>query len=369
MVEVAGGTYTGYNSIEMDPSKNSATSPVTFVADGEAHFAAEGDVAKRFDVSGDHVSFEGDFTFDYVRVTPKYWADSRGPKDVSFEGTWIHSMQVFGMVDGVNLSGNRFGPNNLFGNTGATKNSQTGSDDILDFYWGGAPFWDPDKVNTNIKVIGNTFNGAYHSWNGSHSDCIQFTLAASTVVAGNTFTNCYDETIMVKGDNGYLEGLTIENNYMDSPKNGTDPYAIQVTGDRPCIDCTIRFNSIPDNDYARLALLSSGSTAEPNTGSRVYGNIDSVMDTGSNCSTSVANSWSWNYNVFMGSSGTCGSHATATNGQVYAHPTQLDPTLASSSAAVDYFQGTGMPVPSSDIDGTARPQGGHPDVGAYELVH
>ncbi|MGZ4299585.1 MAG: choice-of-anchor Q domain-containing protein [Solirubrobacteraceae bacterium] len=40
--------------------------------------------------------------------------------------------------------------------------------------------------------------------------------------------------------------------------------------------------------------------------------------------------------------------------------------LSSGSKAVDLYQGS-APVPATDIDGTHRPQGGHPDAGAFEV--
>ncbi len=356
VVEVEGGTYLGYQALDHDPAKDSRTDRVTFVADAPVHFDAQGDVSQRLDVFGDHVAFEGAFQFDYVRVTPRLWASNDGADDIEFKGTWIHVLQDLGRTHGLYLYNNQLGPNNIFGYTGGAKTSATGSDDILDFYWGGTPFWDPDQVNTDIEVVGNHFDGAYHSWDGSHSDCIQFTLASNVLIARNTFSHCYDETIMAKNDQGALARITIENNFLGRPVSQTDPYTIQAS---PCQDCTIRFNSTPPDAYL-IFKVQSASTA---TAESIYGNLTRVDAT--QCSATQGDGWKWDGNLFISPSETCGANAATVATPMYVNAAAGDLRLQPGSSAVGAYRGS-APAPLEDIDGTARPQD-HPDVGAYEM--
>jgi hypothetical protein len=137
----------------------------------------------------------------------------------------------------------------------------------------------------------------------------------------------------------------------------------------------VRFNSLPLD--AALAFLNSGSPANPNLGSAVYGNI--TPNDKSQCALSIANGWAWDSNVFVGEGGTCGTNA-ATISDPYRNSGSLDLRLRKGNSAINLFVGS-QPVPATDISGTRRPQGrrdrsgpdrwrgikDRPDMGAFEV--
>jgi hypothetical protein len=352
-VAVESGTYTDPASIAYQSTK---TSPhdVTFEAIGHVHVSIT-EPARPFAIAGDHITIEGNFEFDRVILRDD---THDGADDITFKGTQIHAVALCGDADYVNFYNNRFGPNNLWGYTGS-KNTGAGEDDFGSLNCNGG--YSPDHTNTHLGIVGNRFDGAYHSWDGSHSDCIQFTLGADVLIARNTFRNCQDETIILNGDQGHLSNFTIENNYLGRPLATTNPFPVQISGSEPCTGCTVRFNSLPTG--ASLAFLNSGSPANPNTGSMVYGNI--TLNHRSQCALSRANGWTWDSNVFVGSAGTCGTNA-ATISNPYRNSSTLDLRLVAGSSAINRFAGSEA-VPATDINGTPRPQGSRPDVGAHEV--
>lgn len=351
-VAVEGGTYTDTASIGFQSSKTSPED-VIFEANGRVHVSLT-DPIQPFVISGDHITFKGQFEFDRVFLSDD--ANS-GADDITFRGTQIHAIAVCGQSDYDNFYNNRFGANNLWGSTGST-HTGAGDDNFDSYYCSGG--YDPNQANTHLRIVGNRFDGAYHSWDGSHSDCIQFTLGADVLIARNTFRNCQDETIILKGDQGHLSNFTIENNYLGRPLGVTNPFPVQIAGSEPCTGCVLRFNSLPVD--AQLAFLNSGSPSNPNTNSIVYGNI--TVNHSGQCAISVANGWTWDSNLFIGG-GTCGTRAVTTSNP-YRNSSALDLRLVRGSSAINGFAGPET-VPATDIDGTLRPQGRRPDMGAHEV--
>lgn len=349
-VEVEGGTYGEEPGIGYQAK--GSTADVTFVANGPAHLSRSGPTDP-FVIAGDHIAFLGRFEFDRIYLRD----DAHGGADgISFRRTQIHGVLLCGDSDYDTFVNNRFGPNNLWGNAGPTNGS--GDDDFDAYDCNGG--YQPTHANTNLQIIGNRFDGAYRTWEGSHSDCIQFTLGDHVLIARNTFRNCFNETVMIQGDQGHLSHFVIENNYLGRPLSSTDPFPIQITGPEPCIGCSIRFNSLPVG--AQLSHLIAGSPSNPNAGSTVYGNI--TENRASDCSLSQANGWTWDSNVFISGAGTCGSRASTTSNP-YRDSAGLDLRLVPGSAPINAFSGPEA-VPATDIDGTRRPIGGRPDAGAYE---
>lgn len=362
-VKVEGGVYTAPQEVRFDSTKAAASEPVTFVATENAHFVVPKPTNSFFTkIKASNITFQGPFEFDYLYVRE----DTSKMSNITFQGTWIHHLTEGGHVTGLNLYNNRMGPNNLWPSTGASRTGETGPDDILNlgierscespaqcFSWSAE----------DLNIVGNSFDGAYHSWNGSHSDCIQFTVGQSGHIAGNTFQNCQSETLIVEGAIGPLENIMIENNYLGRPLDSTDPYPIQIG---PCTNCAIRFNSVPSTG-SLLYPLDANAGVGPSAGSnaRIYGNIAGSYD-GGQCSHSKTRGWEWSYNLFLGSGGTCGSNSTATSTIPYADQSTLDLSISPGSAAAGLYRGS-APAPTTDINGTPRPvSGGFPDVGAYE---
>jgi hypothetical protein len=353
-VAVKGGTYPDTPSIAHQATKTSPA-PVLFEAIGQVRLAVA-DPVNPFEIAGDHLAFRGRFEFDRVFLVD----DSHDGSDhITFRGTHIHSVVLCGSVDDAGFYNNRFGPNQLWGYTGP--NHTGAGDDIFDSFYCHDGGFNPEHTNTNLRIVGNQFDGAYRSWDGSHSDCIQFTLGAAVLIARNTFRNCQDETIILKGDQGHLSQFTIENNYLGRPLGRTNPFPVQISGSEPCTGCTLRFNSLPVD--AQLAFLNSGSPANPNSNSVVYGNI--TLNHPDQCAISLANSWTWDSNLFLSGGGTCGTNAATTN-DPYRDSSTLDLRLVPGSSAINQFTGA-QSVPATDINGTRRPQGRRPDAGAFEV--
>ena len=358
-IEVAGGTYNTQQTVDYDPAKAGASEPVTFIATENVHFAAALPTAPfRTNIRGTDLTFSGHFEFDYLYIRE----DAHKTSNITFEHTWIHHLTDGGELNGLNLLDNRLGPNNLWAHTGAEHTGNTGPDDILDF--GIERDCSPTECFshsvTDLNIVGNNFNGAYHSWNGSHSDCIQFTVAQDAYIADNTFQNCENETLIFGANIGLLANVVIENNYFARPLNVNNPYAIQMA---PCTNCTIRFNSVASN--GSLFFASGSDQGVPTaSGERIYGNIAGFYD-GGQCTQSERAGWSWKYNLFIGSSGACGTNAAATPDPQFADQSSLDLQIPTSSAATDFYRGS-EPIPTADITGFSRPQGGFPDAGAFE---
>ena len=344
LVEVEAGDYPAKQMLGYDPSKDGASEPVTFVAEGHAHFiAAEPTGVHWTDVGASHIAFQGDFEFDFVVIRN----DEHAMSEITFRETWIHHLSEMGNLNGLNLYRNKMGPNTLWPSTGDALGPNTGPDDILDLGIGkvcanpAACFAYSAK---NVDIVGNTFDGAYHSWSGSHSDCLQYTVGQSGYIAGNTFRNCQDETLILRDNLGGLANITIENNNLGRPIAAADPYAIHMS---PCTNCVVRFNSVPSSGSLLYASASVQGTTS-SSGDEVYGNIAGRAD--SQCEATTSQGWDWEYNLFTSGSGTCGAHAVES---------------ATPSDAVDFYRGSAS-VPATDIDGTHRPQGGYADAGAVE---
>jgi hypothetical protein len=344
-VEVEAGDYPAQQTLRYDSSKAEASEPVTFVANGHAHFiAAEPTSSYWTNVGAGHIAFQGDFEFDFVTIRN----DEHAMSEITFRETWIHHLSEMGNVDGLHLLDNRMGPNNIWPSTGTTLKANTGPDDILNMGIGkvcASPAACFAYSAKNVDIVGNAFNGAYHSWSSSHSDCLQYTVGQSGYIAGNTFQNCQDETLILRDNQGGLANITIENNYLGRPTEATDPYAIHLS---PCTNCIVRFNSVSPGGSLLYASASAQGTPST-TGEEVYGNIAGRYD--GECAATTAQGWNWDYNLFVGGIGTCGTHGVE--------------STTPASAAVDLYRGS-APVPATDIDGTPRPQGRYADAGAVE---
>ena len=359
-VEVEAGDYSAQQTLEYDPSKAGASEPVTFVTKGHAHFKATEPTSSYWtNVGASHIAFQGDFEFDFVVIRN----DEHAMSEITFRETWIHHLSEMGNLNGLFLYNNKMGPNTIWPSTGAALKTNTGPDDILNMGIGKVcpnPTACFAYSAKNVSIVGNAFDGAYHSWSSSHSDCIQYTVGQSGYIAGNTFRNCQDETLILRDNLGGLANITIENNYLGRPTEATDPYAIHMS---PCTNCVVRFNSVPSSGSLLYASASVQGTTS-GSGDEVYGNIAGHYD--GQCEATTAQGWDWDYNLFIGGGGICGTHAATTSNPLYIDLGSLNLAISPGSKAVDFYRGS-APVPTDDIGGTLRPQGEYPDAGAFEL--
>jgi hypothetical protein len=312
-VGVESGDYPA-QQIDVDPSKATAAR-VRFTALGPVQLAS---VAL---MNAKHLRFEGSFEVNM------FFADGRGArgtvKDVELDGLHIHSSALQGVQD-FKLLNSEMGPNAFTAAPGY-------QDDIL--YFGTA-------MSSNVLIEGNRFHDATHPKPTSHTDCIQFTMGTDVTIRRNTFQRCYDQSMIIKGDQGALTRFTLENNFVDRPVAPSSAFGLQIAGTTPCEDCNVLNNTFLGVPRLEAPLIGRGV---------VYGNLAENGGSGS-CSNSLAQGWTWSSNVFEHAA--CGANAYAIPGgdAHFVDRANLDLHLLSSSAAI----GRGDPAvlhPSDDYDG------------------
>jgi hypothetical protein len=124
-------------------------------------------------------------------------------------------------------------------------------------------------------------------------------MGVDVTIKGNTFERCYDQTIIIKGDQGELTRFTIEGNTVGQPDFG--PFGLTLTGDdTPCQDCTVTGNTFMG--APRIDAPADGT-------SRVTANtLEAYAE--NLCSDSMERGWQWDANTFE-SPDPCGTNATA----------------------------------------------------------
>jgi hypothetical protein len=150
-----------------------------------------------------------------------------GPlSDVELDGLHIHTAALQGVQD-FKLLNSEMGPNAFTAAPGY-------QDDIL--YVG-------TRMSSNVLIEGNRFHDATHPKSSSHTDCIQFTMGTDVTIRRNTFRRCYDQSLIIKGDQGALTHFTLENNFIDKPVASTSNFGLQIAGNTPCTRCKVINNS------------------------------------------------------------------------------------------------------------------------------
>jgi chitodextrinase len=359
IVEVAGGTYSA-QAILYDPSK---TSPVPVVI----RPAASATVVLRGLKLGTHV-MSGDgarnLTIKDMRIRTE---DGRKTNAVAFAGS-------------NNVRWENFDASNFYLNGVKNFTVQGGN-------WGPCISSDNQPADrcSNSKVDGNSYpygnenvviDGAYfHDYrivlgSGAHFECMFLNGGRNIVVRNSTFTNCAFYDIFVARRSGDpFDGLTIENNWFDTPWNEATSGPRQVRdgavafshgGSRnyPWKNVVVRFNSFHSTTGISWNEDGGSYTTSNN---RAVGNILENQS----CDTSR---WNYAYNLMYGIK--CGatdasigpSFPYVSDGHLPAGDWHL-----SGGVAVDFVPvGQAGSSLDHDIDGDPRPIGAARDAGADE---
>jgi hypothetical protein len=180
----------------------------------------------------------------------------------------------------------------------------------------------------------------------AHSDCIQFTAGIDVTIRNNRFLNCEHADLMIKGDQGPIDGFLIENNFFDRTLSAYYSINLYETS-RGCRDVLMRNNTALQN--IRLDACTGGT---------MTGTIQPSMSSNTCSQATVKLDW----NVYE-SGQKCGPNDVV-SAITYVDRANFDLRLRSGSAAID--RGNPSSYASDDIDGQARPKGGAPDAGAHE---
>jgi hypothetical protein len=283
--------------------------------------------------SAKHLLIDGDFEVGI------FYTDGRGSggfvQDVELNGVHLRSGALQAVKD-FKILNSELGPNGW-------TTDPTRQDDIL--YAG-------TGMSYNVLIEGNWFHDATKPNEPAHTDCIQMTMGTDVTIRRNKFQRCFDQSLILKGDQGPLTRFTLENNFIDKPVSSTSPFGLQLVGTSPCEDCRVVNNTF----------LGVPRIEAPTIGTAVVtGNLAENGGTAS-CSTSIAKGWVWTFNVFETSP--CGSSSYAIPGgnALFANRATLDLHLLPGSPAL----GRGNPArfPGDDFDGELRPATAAPDAGA-----
>jgi hypothetical protein len=273
------------------------------------------------------------------------------------------------------ISGNGVTMQNVSGDTWYVSGSQVS---VLGGFYGpysppcsgGSPTHDnPTITSGGSTPTGDVVRGAtFHDMNanncpGSHMDCLQVAAANGLDIDANKFINCYSNDLILTGDFGVMNNITVENNWFAPTNAGTRELNWNAT--KNCPNAVVRYNTLEGTGMQFVC--NTDGTAQ------AYGNIVPRMDS-FECGSSAIKA-TQDYEV--ASAGTlvaaCGAHSyIAPDGLIdlVSRPadgalwTVFDYHLTATSEAI----GRGNPAayPNDDIDGQSRPLGGAPDAGADE---
>jgi hypothetical protein len=201
----------------------------------------------------------------------------------------------------------------------------------------------------NLHIIGNSFRDftVASTCPDAHLDCLHtFRGIDGMVISGNTFTRCHHFAILMNSASNVL----VENNFLD----GTHVYGFKLRGDNdPSIETfdniTIRHNSADE--------ISLG-TQNSNTLHNILVESNATLN-GITCRPGVT----YRFNLAQTSSRCSADDLTTTTPIGFADPNAGNFHLSPNSPAVDRLT-TG---PTTDINGTPRPQGPKHDIGAHEV--
>ena len=199
---------------------------------------------------------------------------------------------------------------------------------------------------TDILFDGVYVHDVREPTSDAHSDCVQFTAGIDVIIRNSRFEDCEHADLMIKADQGPIDGFLIENNFFDRTLSAHFSINLYETS-RGCRDVVMRYNTALQN--IRTDACSGGS---------MIGNIQpSMADYG--CSkANVELDW----NVYE-SGVRCGPHDLVAP-VAFVDRANFDLRLAAGSAAIN--RGNPSSYPAKDIDGQSRPKGGAPDAGAHE---
>ena len=228
-----------------------------------------------------------------------------------------------------------------------------------------------DGPSTNI-----TIDGAYiHDFrivpgSGEHLECLFIVSGLNMTIRNSTFEDCEFYDIFIQRYDGHeLRNLTIQNNFFDSPWNGSNSsqggVAVALSPRHQAFkNILIRFNSFHasasiDTDNDRDGTVHSNV--------RILGNVLPQFDCNQNTGVS------YGYNLVIAGR-TCGTGDRRGSSSVYRNNSTLGTggnyhLAAGTNAAVDRVTRTSSDyLLVTDRDGDRRPSGAARDAGADERV-
>jgi chitodextrinase len=331
VVELAGGTYPN----QVMEAKN-AKSPGTALADLVVFRPAAGAAVKtgNLDIRVPHVEFRdmeiAKFKARYYVLDPDLYASG----DLTFRNIKTHHFSL-NSVQHVRVVNVDVGPN---------RNPENGDWPQDGIFVGTYP---QDARDVTDILFDNVYvHDVTEPTSDAHSDCVQFTAGIDVIIRNSRFEDCEHADLMIKADQGPIDGFLIENNFFDRTLSAHFSINLYETS-RGCRDVLIRNNTALQN--IRSDACSGGT---------MTGNIQPSMAPHACSAANVELSW----NVYE-SGVECGPNDLVAP-VAFVNRANFDLRLASGSAAID--RGNPSSYPAKDIDGQARPKGGAPDAGAHE---
>ena len=190
----------------------------------------------------------------------------------------------------------------------------------------------------------------------AHMDCLQVAAADGLVIEGNKFRGCFSNDLILTGDFGAMNNITVQNNWFGPTLVGY--FGLNWNPTRDCPGAVVRYNTFIGPDNVRLDCSYDNSM-------QMYGNIVPILDAW-HCGN-----WPFQHHNVADSGqavAACGPGSyVAPDGRIdMVDRAGGDYHLTSGSEAVN--RGDPGKGPSSDIDGDARPSGAAPDAGADEAA-
>jgi hypothetical protein len=340
IVELAAGTYP-QQSIGSDSSKTSSSHVVFQPAAGATVQIGSSTTTSAaptgLDISGSHITISG------IRVP---WYDIGG-SDVTMQNvngdTWYISGSQVSVLGGV------YGPYSP---------PCSGSSPLHD----NPTFAPGGSTPTGDVVRGATFHDmTANNCPGSHMDCLQVAAAVNLDIDGNKFVDCYSNDLILTGDFGVMNNITVENNWFGPTNAGNRE--LNWNSKTNCPNAVVRYNTL--GGAGMQFVCNTDGTA------KAYGNIVPRIDDFECGSTAIKATQDYEIASAGTAVASCGSHSfVAPDGSVDlvsrqnagALWTSLDYHLTATSEAV----GRGNPAlhPVDDVDGQTRPTSGPTDAGA-----
>jgi hypothetical protein len=226
----------------------------------------------------------------------------------------------------------------------------------------GSSYPDHDNPTISTSAGGIVIRGAvFHDMtnrncSAAHMDCLQVASVNGMVIEGNKFRGCFSNGVILTGDFGAMNNITVQNNMFGPTLVGNASLNWNPT--RDCPGAVVRYNTF----------VSSGVRFEcsQNKSAQMYGNIVPTLSAW-DCGTWKAVQ---HHNVSDGgqADAACGTASyVAPDGRI----DMVDRAggnyhLTTGSEAVNH--GDSARQPTTDIDGDARPGGAAPDAGADEAA-
>lgn len=368
VVEMAGGTYAAQPGIDYISGRTSPDDVTIQPASG-----ATVSVTGPLGITGRHLTIN-DVSFTPVNGDSSLYIFNDGgnaaykAQDITIRRAHFGSL-LLQAADDISILDSDIGPSGVYCPS-CTTGTMQGREDTVDIYWAGPPSGarsGAENEPERVLLEGNTIHDAMCTHgtcggSGSHSDGFQVSTGGFVTVRRNKFSRTGDQSL-VKGDQGPLDNIVIENNMFDAPGaaatgENTSGISLQISGTvTPCTNCVVRNNTFNDDVRFDAGGGSSGT---------VTGNLIKVMST-TTCSNSTGAGFVWAYNAF--GSGTCGTNPFTFSGSwpaAFVNSTVTSPSLDLHLNAGAEPLGKASPSdhPASDIDLDVRPS--TPDAGADE---